>query len=153
MISSIKNRDDLKDLEELADIRSKANQVRLDEKLGRQGFHFDTKELFEPTSKAVTDTIGKLLEETKSNSKAVWELDESNINVKGLELMNGNGLIDSSLIRPIIKRLVVTNESQFRFYDDLDSDNWKDYVMKREKITIYSEKLVFKPSAKSFTLR
>ena len=34
-----KNKDDIKDLEELDDVQSKANQVRLFQKLGKQGFH------------------------------------------------------------------------------------------------------------------
>ena len=80
-------------------------------------------------------------------------MDESNVHVKALELMNKNGVIHSSLIRPIAKLLVPTNKSLFRLYDDPDSDNWKDYEMNGEKVTIYDEKLVFKNSGKTFTLR
>ena len=45
MIYSVKYEDDLQDLEELADLQSKVKQVRLEEKLGKQGFHYDTKQL------------------------------------------------------------------------------------------------------------
>ena len=38
-------------------------------------------------------------------------------------------------------------------YDDPDSDNWKDYIMKRERNTIYDEKLVFENSGKVLTLK
>ena len=45
MIYSIKNEDELKDLENL---QSKVKQVRLIETLGKQGYHYDMKELIEP---------------------------------------------------------------------------------------------------------
>ena len=54
------------------------------EKSFKQGFHYDTKEQFEPTTKAITDTSQKLLEETKSTTEAVEEVDESNVHVKDL---------------------------------------------------------------------
>ena len=40
----------------MADQQSKVKQVRLVEKLGKQGFHYDTKELVDSINKAVTDT-------------------------------------------------------------------------------------------------
>ena len=143
MIYLIKNKDDLKDLKEVADLQSKVKQVRLVEKLGKQGFHYDAKELFEPITKANTDTSQKLLEGAKS-TKAIEELYESNVHVKALELMNKNGVINSSLITPLAKLLLPTNKSHFRLYDDPDSHNWNDYVMNGEKFTIPDDKLVFK---------
>ena len=97
----------------MAELQSKVRQVRLVETLRKQGFHLDTKELSEPITKAVTATSQKLLEETKSTTKAVEELDERNFHVKALELLNENGVIHSSLIRPIEKLLVPTNKSQY----------------------------------------
>ena len=67
--------------------------------------------------------------------------------------MNQTGLIDSSLITPIAKIVVPTNKDQFRLYDDLDCDNWSDYVMIVGKITLYDDKLAFKNNGKNFTLR
>ena len=54
MIYSIKNKDEFKDLEESEDLQSKVKQVRLVEKLGKQGFHYDIKEVLERITKAVT---------------------------------------------------------------------------------------------------
>ena len=153
MIQSIKNKDDLKDLEELADLQSKVKQVRLDEKLGKQGFHQDTKQQFESITKAVTDTNEKFLEETKYNTKAIESLDESNVQAKALELMNKNGIVDSSLIRPIVKLLVPKNKSQFRLDDDPDSENWNDFKMDGEKVTVYDDKLLFRDTGVVFTLK
>ena len=76
MIYTIKNKDDIKDLDELVDLHSKVEQVRLVEKLGKQGFHYDMKELFELITKAATDTSQNLFEETRSTTKAIEELDE-----------------------------------------------------------------------------
>ena len=42
MIYSIKNEDELKDLEELTNLQSQVKQIRLEDKLGKQGFHYDT---------------------------------------------------------------------------------------------------------------
>ena len=103
----------------MVNLQSKVNQVRLVEKLGKQGFHSDIKEVFERITKAVTDSNRKLLDETKSNTKANEELDHSIVHIKALELMNKNGVIHSSLIRPIGKLLVPTNKSQFRLHNDL----------------------------------
>ena len=65
-------------MEELDDLQSKVKQVRLVEELGKQSFHYDIKELFEPITKVVTVSNRKLLEESKSTTKANMELDESN---------------------------------------------------------------------------
>ena len=39
--NDIFNKGDLKDLEELANLQPKVKQVRLVQKLGKQGFHYD----------------------------------------------------------------------------------------------------------------
>jgi len=143
----------LKDLVELGDLQSKVKKVRLVEKLGKQGFHYDIKKLFEPITKAVTDSNQKLLEETTSNTKAIENLVESNKYVKTLESMHKNEVIHSSLIRPIARLLVPETKSQLRLCEDPDSENWHDYVMNGEKVTIYNDELVFSESGKIFTLR
>ena len=59
---------------------------------------------------------------------------DSNVHVEALEIMTKNGVIDSSLIRPVAKLLVPTNKSQFRLYDDPDTDNWNDYKKNGEEL-------------------
>ena len=129
MINLLKNKDELKDLDEVAYLQSKAKQIRLGEKLGKHGFHFDIKELFEPITKAVTDSNQKLLEESKSTTKAIENLDELNKYLKTLELLNKIETVYSGLIRPLSKLLVLKNKSQFRLVDDLDSDKWIDFLL------------------------
>ena len=121
-------------MDELADVQSKLKQVRLVEKLGKQGFHYDIKELFEPISKADTDSNQKILEESKCTTKAIQNLDESNNYVKTLESLNKSEAVHSSLIRPVAKLLVPKNKSQFRLADEPDSDNWNDCRMNGEKL-------------------
>ena len=65
--------------------------------------------------------------------------------------MNENGVIHSSLIRPIEKLLVPKDKSQFQLLDDPDSDNYIDYIMLREKISIYDGKLLFRDTGVVFT--
>ena len=77
MRNSIKNKEDFKGLEELEDLQLKVEQVRLVEKLSKQGYQYDIKELFEPFKKVVADSDQKLPEETKSNTKAKENPDES----------------------------------------------------------------------------
>ena len=118
----------------MAELQSEVKQVRLVEKLDKQSFLVDNKQIFEPITKAVTDTSQQLVEETISTTKAIESLDESNFQVEVLELMNKIGVIESTLMRPIAKLLVPTNKNQFRSYDKPDSDNWKDYIMNGEKL-------------------
>ena len=64
MIYSIKNKDKSEDLEEFEGLQSNVKQVRLVGKIGTQGFHYNIKDLFEPITKAVTDSNQKLPEGT-----------------------------------------------------------------------------------------
>ena len=75
MIFAVKNKDEFKYLQELEDLQSIVKQVRLVEKLGKEGFHYDVKELNEQITKSVTGTSQKLLEETQFNTKAIENLD------------------------------------------------------------------------------
>ena len=106
----------------------------MEEKLGKQDFHYDTEDFFEPITKAVTDISEKLLEESKSTTKAVEGLNESNVNVKASEFMNENGVIDTSLIKPLATFLVGQNNSQFRLYNEPVCDNWNYYILNGKKL-------------------
>ena len=129
-IYSIQHKDELKDLKEIEDLQSKEKQVRLVEKLGKQGFQYDVKKLFELITKTLTGTSQKLIEETRFNTKSIENLDESNNYVKSSESMNKSEVSQPSLIKLIAKHLVPKNNSQFRLLDDLDIDKWNDYKKK-----------------------
>ena len=53
MIYSVEKKGDLKVSEELTDLQSKVKEHRLEQKLSKQGSHYDTKEFFEPITKTV----------------------------------------------------------------------------------------------------
>ena len=57
--------------EELADLESTGNRVPFEEKLGKQSFHYDTKEFFERIIKIVKKTSEKLLEKSKTTTAAI----------------------------------------------------------------------------------
>ena len=50
MLFPTKNRDDLEKLEELTSIQNQIEEVRLQDKLGKQNFHEKIEKLFEPLS-------------------------------------------------------------------------------------------------------
>ena len=50
-------------------------QFRIEDKLGSQGFHYDTNQLVEPITKTLTDTSQKLLDKTKINTKSKENLE------------------------------------------------------------------------------
>ena len=57
-------------------------QARLQEQIVKQVFHIDAEELFEPITGAVADASEKLLDGSKFDTKAIEELDQSNVHVK-----------------------------------------------------------------------
>ena len=93
-------------------MQSKVKQVRLVRKLGKKGFHYDTKELFEPICKAATDTTEIMHEDSKSTTRAIEEMNESIVHVKDLKLRNRNGEQDTSLIRTIASPTVLVRQNK-----------------------------------------
>ena len=89
---AIRNVEALQNLNEAVSLQNQVKVVRLQEKLGKQNFHEDLKEVFEPTTKSLENTpenITKTITETFiKNNKAISDLNE-----KFLELMNDKGMI------------------------------------------------------------
>ena len=72
----------------MTNIQTQVKPFTLEDKLGKQDFHYDTKQLFESTTKAVTDSNQKLLEETKINKNVIENLDKTNKNIRSFESRN-----------------------------------------------------------------
>ena len=71
---TIHNRDDLEKLKKLNQINQQLKEQRLKKKLGRQDFHYDVKELFEPVTKKQTkmdETIKQQTEEIKEQTNQI----------------------------------------------------------------------------------
>ena len=87
MLYSLKNIEDLENLNELFSLESQIKAVRLQDKLRKQNFHEDMNKVFEPvteTNKDVSESVTK----TFNTNKAI-----ENLNEKILELMNDKGVI------------------------------------------------------------
>ena len=67
---SIHNRDDLQKLKKLNDINEQLKEQRLKKKLGRQDFHFNVKELFEPVTKNQSKMTQSIEEQTNQIKKS-----------------------------------------------------------------------------------
>ena len=87
MLYSIKNGDDLENLNHLVSLRSQVKALRLQDKLGKRNFEEDMKKIFEP----ITDTVKLTAEETigavKGTTKAT-ELREEETNKAINEIKN-----------------------------------------------------------------
>ena len=67
---SIHNREDLEKLKKLNQINNQLKEQRLKKKLGRQDFHFNVKELFEPVTKNQSKMQEKIEEQTNQIKKS-----------------------------------------------------------------------------------
>ena len=92
MLYSIKDREDLENLNELVSLQDQVKTVRLQDKLVKQKFHEDMKKVFEPVTKSLENTsqdITKTITETSvKNNQAIEKLDN-----KLLEIMNDRGIL------------------------------------------------------------
>ena len=66
---SIHNRDDLEKLKKLQETKSLLHKERLKEKLGKQDFHYDMEEVFEPVTENQKQNISKQQELPKGKYK------------------------------------------------------------------------------------
>ena len=93
---SIKNREDLEKLDELISLKNQVKELRLQDKLGKQNFHENLKNVFEP----VTDTNRNVSEDlTKTmmlTSKEANKAQENLIKNKLLDIMKDRGIMAPS---------------------------------------------------------
>ena len=152
MLYSIKNREDLENLEELASLQNQVKVVRLQDKLGEQNFHEDMKKVFEPMTdviKSTSDNKTKTLTENSMNNKKAIE----NLNEKILELMNDRGMIAPYLAFSLVNLFKPENKSQFKLKKDLNSTKINDFLINGGiPVTLFSNILLFRDSNKSFKL-
>ena len=148
MLFSNKNREDLEKLEELYLPQNQVEQVRLQDKLGKQNFQENIKQVFEP----VTDTIKNNFEKktktmmltSKQNNKMIENLDE-----KLFEIMKDRGIIAAYLLSPSSKTSTRgENTSQFTLIKDYNSNRVND-LLKHTTIpaTLYNNWLLFHDTA------
>ena len=108
-----KNRKELEDLEELALMKKHVEEVRLQDKFGKQIFHEIVKKLYEQLTDAIRNNSENLTKTfTEVSNKNNQALDS--LNNKFLEILNDRGIIASYLLSPLSKITNPENTSQFR---------------------------------------
>ena len=153
MLYSIKDREDLENLEELASLENQVKVVKLQDKLGKQNFHEDMKKVFEPVTKILENTsenLTKAITETSIKNNLAIE----NINNNLLEIMNDRGIITSYLISPLAKIFNPENSTQFKLVKDSGSNRVNDLLIHNSMpITLYNNLLTFRDTGKEFELK
>ena len=153
MLYSIKDREDLENLEELVSLQDQVKVVRLQDKLGKQNFHEDMRKVFEPVTKSIENTsqnITKTIAETcLENNQAI-----ENLNNKLLEKMNDRGILASYLMSPLSKITNPENASQFKFVKYPSSNRVNDLKIHNSiPITLHGNMLTFRDTNKQFEFK
>ena len=80
MLDSIKNVEDLQNLNELVSLQNQVQEVRLQDKLGEQNYHEDSKKLFKPVTDGIKNTsenmIKTLTESIRESKRKNFRIDE-----------------------------------------------------------------------------
>ena len=152
MLFPINKREDLQYLNELVSLRNQVNEVRLQDKLGEQNYHEDSKKIFKPMTEAIKSTsenIAKTLTENSINNNKAIE----NLNEKILELMDEKGMIAPYLVSSLSNVFNLENKSQFRLRKDPNSTKINDFLIHRGiPVSLVSNIIIFRDSNKSFKL-
>ena len=152
MMFPIRNVEDLQKLNEAVSLQNQVKVVRLQDKLGKQNFHENVEEVFEPltdTLKKTSENITKIITETSiENNKSI-----ENLNEKVLELMNDKGLIAPYLASPLVEVFKFDNKRQFRLRKDPDSTKMNDFLIHGKiPVTIFSNMITLRDTNKTFKL-
>ena len=137
MLYSIKDREDLENLEELVSLENQVKVVRLQDKLGKQNFHEDMEKVFEPVTKSLENTSEKLTKAISESSKEN-NLTLENVNNKLLEIMNDRGVLAGYLVSPSSKITSPENTSQFKLVKDPSSNRVNDLNKKQLKTNYFT---------------
>ena len=153
MLYSIKDREDLENLEELVSLQDQVKVVKLQDKLGKQNFHEDMTTVFEPVTKSLENTsqdITKTITETSlKNNQAI-----ENLNNKLLEIMNDRGILATYLMSPLSRITNPENTTQFKLVKDSNSNRVNDLLINKTiPITLYGNMLTFRDTNKQFELK
>ena len=152
MMFPIRNVEDLQNLNKAVSLQNQVKVVRLQDKLGKQNFDEDFREVFEPITKSLENTSDKktktITELSINNNKSI-----ENLNEKILELMNDQDLIAPNLASPLVEVFKFDNKSHFRLKKDPNSTKINDFLIHGKiPVTIFSNMITFRDSNKTFKL-
>ena len=152
MLFPIKNREDLKNLNEALLLQNQVQEVRLQNKLGDQNYHEDINKFFKPMTDELKNTSEKITRTLTENSININKAIE-NLNEKILELMDEKGMIASYLTSSLVEVFKKDNKSQFRLRKDPDSTKLNDFLIHGKiPVTIFSNMITFRDTDKTFRL-
>ena len=154
MLYSIKDREDLENLNELVSLQDQVKTVRLQDKLGEQNFHEDMKKVFEPVTESLENTsenLTKAITETSIENNLAIE----NINNNLLEIMNDRGILATYLMSPLSRITNPENTTQFKLIKDSTSNRVVNDLKINNSIpiTLYNNLLTFRDTNKQFELK
>ena len=152
MMFPIRNVEDFQNLNEAVSLQNQVKVVRLQGKLGKQNFHEELTEVFEPlanTIKKTSEKIANTITETSNkNNKAVSESNEKN-----LEWMNDKGVIAPNFASSLVNLFKPENKSQFRLRKDPNSTKMNDFLLHGNiPVTLFGNMITCRDSKKSFRL-
>ena len=153
MLYSIKDREDLENLNKLASLQDQVKAIRLQDKLGKQNFHEDMRKVFEPVTKTFKDVSEDVTKTMMITSEEI-NLAIENLNNKLLEIMNNRGILASYLMSPLSKITNPENTSQFKLLKDYNSNRVNDLKKYNTKpITLHDNLLTFRDTGKISELK
>ena len=153
MLYSIKDREDLENLNELLSLQDEVKVVRLQDKLGKQNFHEDMEKVFEPVTKSLENSSENLTKAIRKSS-IKDNLTIENIYNNLLEIMNDRGILATYLMSPLSRRTNPENSTQFKLVKDPSSNRVNDLkINKTIPITLYGNMLSFRDTNKQFELK
>ena len=150
MLFSIKNRENLENLNELVSLQDQIKEVRLKDKLGKQKFHENRKKVFEPvtdTIKNTSENVTKTITETSNKNNQAIE----NLNIKFLKIMIDRGILATYLMSLLSKITNLENTSQFELVKHSSSSRVIDLLIQKSIPTILHDNvLTFRDTGKVF---
>ena len=150
---SIKNIEDLENLNKLVSLENQVKAVRLQERLGKQNFHEDMKKVFEPVTKSLED-VSEEVTKTKTENSITNNEALEDLNDKLLEIMNHRGIIASDLLSPLSKIHNPENFTQFKLVRDSSSKRVNDLLIHNTiLITLHGNLLTFCDTGKIFEIK
>ena len=148
MLYSIKDREDLEKLNELASLQDQMKAIRLQDKLGKQNLHEDMKKVFEPVTKSPETTSQDITKTITESSVKINQAIE-NLNIKLLEIMKDRGNLASYLMSALSKITNPEKASQFKLVKDPSSNRVNDLKIHNSiQITLYGNKFTFRDTGK-----
>ena len=154
MLYSIKDGEDLENLNELLSLQDQVKAVRLQDELGKQNFHEDMKKIFEPVTKSLESTSHDITKNISENSIKNNQAIE-NLNNKLLKVMNDRGILASYLLSLLSKITNPENTSQFKLVKDSTSNRVNDLFIHNTipPITLHDNFLTFRETYKVFQVK